>query len=215
MYSTSKFGIIGLSLSSALEYARPNIPQGIISSVRINVVCPGAVDTPMMRMQSFPPERQPNPYSEEYRNPVPESTFERFEENLKMILPWGRLGLPYEIARTILFLSSDDASYITGTTINVDGGYLAGPYSAPQEDEIESGVTIKQQGFPDQVFKLTKDITFRSLRETYTEIIQVQPQSIFFKTSLDKTSMTFVLNSKVSEALGENGGVIYAVSISQ
>lgn len=96
-YSASKHGVIGLTQTAALEYAT----QGI----RINAVCPGWVKTlPVeVRMQENP-------------------------EGIQAMLdqePIGRFGEPGEIAEAVVWLSSDAASFITGHTMAVDGGYMA------------------------------------------------------------------------------------------
>ncbi|TYP73321.1 SDR family NAD(P)-dependent oxidoreductase [Paenibacillus methanolicus] len=70
--------------------------------IRINAVCPGYVETPLI-------------------NHIPESA----KQYLISLHPIGRLGMPIEVAKAVLFLASDDASYITGTSLMVDGGYTA------------------------------------------------------------------------------------------
>lgn len=98
-YSASKHGVIGLTRSSALEYARRGI--------RINAVCPAFTRTPMVmdRLIAGDPER---------------------EERLKASNPMGRLGEPDEVAETILWLCSDAAGFVTGQSIVLDGGLSAG-----------------------------------------------------------------------------------------
>ncbi|MBW2173834.1 MAG: glucose 1-dehydrogenase [Deltaproteobacteria bacterium] len=96
-YVTSKHGLIGLTTSVSAELA----PQGI----RVNLVCPGFIDPPMYRR---------------VRGVVGDELFDRG------VLPsvhLQRAGRPEEIARSIVFLCSDDASYITGTTLTPDGGF--------------------------------------------------------------------------------------------
>lgn len=99
-YTASKAGVVGFSRSVALELA----PLG----VRVNVVCPGAVDTPLLRRQ-FEGRRGP------------QGTI----DDLVAMHPIGRLGRPEEIAQAIAFLASDAASFITGSELVVDGGYTA------------------------------------------------------------------------------------------
>jgi meso-butanediol dehydrogenase / (S,S)-butanediol dehydrogenase / diacetyl reductase len=96
-YNAAKAGVINLTRTAALELAA--------SGIRVNAVCPGLVDTPPLR-RAFQnaPERQP----------VAEAA-----------IPLGRLARPEEIARVILFLASDDASYMTGAAVVVDGGLTA------------------------------------------------------------------------------------------
>lgn len=96
-YVTSKHGLIGLTTSVSAELA----PQGI----RVNLVCPGFVDTPMHRRA---------------RKIVGD---ELYDEALIPSVHLRRAGRPEEIARSIVFLCSDEASYITGTTLTPDGGY--------------------------------------------------------------------------------------------
>jgi len=100
-YAASKAAIINLTRSMALDLAR--------ESVRVNAVCPGSVETEMIHTA--------------WKN------FGDVEEAQRLWAekhPLGRIAQPEEIARTILFLASDDASFITGTALAVDGGILAG-----------------------------------------------------------------------------------------
>ena len=91
-YSATKSAVINMTRSTALTYARNNI--------RVNVVSPGYVDTPLI-----------SEYTDEMRN----STINRH--------PIGRLANPMEIAKVITFLASNDSSFITGENIIADGGY--------------------------------------------------------------------------------------------
>jgi meso-butanediol dehydrogenase/(S,S)-butanediol dehydrogenase/diacetyl reductase len=95
-YNAAKGGVILYTRTAAIDHAGENI--------RVNAVCPGPVDTPMLAPVLAVPGAQ--------------------EEYAKLI-PMGRVGQPDEIAAAIEFLASDDASYITGTTITVDGGVTA------------------------------------------------------------------------------------------
>ena len=101
-YSASKGGVVLLTKTLAVEYARFNI--------RINCVCPGIIRTPMLERGL---STQPNP----------EELIQLFEQGH----PMGRLGEPEEVARGILFLASDEASFITGVPLPIDGGIYAGP----------------------------------------------------------------------------------------
>jgi NAD(P)-dependent dehydrogenase (short-subunit alcohol dehydrogenase family) len=97
IYTASKHGVAGMTKAAALENARHNI--------RINAVAPGAVETGLLHRMvdgHVPTEA------------IAEST------------PMGRIAQPDEIARAILFLASDAASYMTGHIMPVDGGGLAG-----------------------------------------------------------------------------------------
>lgn len=96
-YVASKHGMIGLTKNAALEYARDGI--------RVNAVCPGAIRTPMI-------DRVTHGDSD-------------FERSLIDAHPIGRMGEPEEIAALICWLSSDEASFITGQAIAADGGYVA------------------------------------------------------------------------------------------
>lgn len=92
-YTASKHAVVGLTKASALQYA----PQGI----RINAVCPGAVDTPMLA-ENLPPGVDKNLIGANH--------------------PIQRLATPAEIAEAITWLCSDSASYVVGHSLTVDGG---------------------------------------------------------------------------------------------
>lgn len=98
VYSGAKAGIIGFSKAVAREVARHGI--------RVNVVCPGPTDTPMMEAT-----RRANP---------------RLGEALVKAIPFRRLARPEEIAAAVAFLASDDAAYITGQVLRVNGGMSMG-----------------------------------------------------------------------------------------
>ncbi len=93
-YSASKHGVVGLTRSAALEYARKNI--------RVNAVCPGFTETPMVSEMNA-------------NNP-------KMVEATINAIPMRRLGTPQEIAQAILWLCSDDSSFVTGHAMVVDGG---------------------------------------------------------------------------------------------
>lgn len=96
-YVASKHGVVGLTKTAALEFAEQNI--------RINAVCPGPIMTPMLqRLMTNTPG---------------------FEERVVAGVPEKRIGDPREVADTILFLCSDQAKYITGQSLAVDGGWVA------------------------------------------------------------------------------------------
>jgi NAD(P)-dependent dehydrogenase (short-subunit alcohol dehydrogenase family) len=98
-YSVSKGALITLARTAALELAEAN--------VRVNCVCPASVDTPMLQA-SF--HRHPDPALARELN--------------RRRHPLGRLGTPEDVAHLVLFLASDEASWITGGTYVIDGGAL-------------------------------------------------------------------------------------------
>jgi 3alpha(or 20beta)-hydroxysteroid dehydrogenase len=95
-YSASKFAVRGMTKTAAIEWGRFNI--------RVNSIHPGGVNTPM-------------------GNPINDPALEKVPYQFQAI---PRIGYPPEIANAALFLASDEASYITGTELLVDGGWLAG-----------------------------------------------------------------------------------------
>ncbi len=94
-YCAAKAGVIALTRVAALEYGRYNI--------RVNCICPGAIDTPMVARISGGGGMSP--------------------QATARISVLGRIGRPEEIAKTALFLASDDASFATGAPFIVDGGW--------------------------------------------------------------------------------------------
>ena len=100
-YCASKAGVALLTKSMALAYAK--------DGVRVNAVCPGWVETRMFRQEA------------ETRG----VTLEAYREHAGAQHPIGRIGRPEEIAQVVLFLASEDASYVTGTLVVADGGYTA------------------------------------------------------------------------------------------
>jgi NAD(P)-dependent dehydrogenase (short-subunit alcohol dehydrogenase family) len=103
-YCASKFGVIGLTQQLAAELATRKI--------RVNCICPGSVDTDMLDDTMRRKAKVAG---------VPESEFRAtYNQN---IIPMARRGTPAEQASAVAFLLGTDASYITGQTINVDGGY--------------------------------------------------------------------------------------------
>jgi len=95
-YCASKGGIVAMTEAMALELAPFNI--------RVNAVAPGAIDTPMASSTTQDPK-------------VLEGTLSR--------IPLHRIGKPEEVSNLVLFLASDASSYMTGSTVVVDGGWLA------------------------------------------------------------------------------------------
>jgi NAD(P)-dependent dehydrogenase (short-subunit alcohol dehydrogenase family) len=92
-YIAAKHGLLGLTRAAALD--------AIGDDIRINAVCPGIIDTPLL----------------ENGRQVP-----GLLESLAASVPRGRLGRPEEVARCVLFLASDESSYLVGQGLNVDGG---------------------------------------------------------------------------------------------
>jgi NAD(P)-dependent dehydrogenase (short-subunit alcohol dehydrogenase family) len=98
VYSASKHGVIGLTKSAAQEYAR----QG----VRVNAVCPGFIETPMV---SHIDEERPGMVGK-----------------LVNLNPMRRLGEPREVAAAVVWLLSDESSFVNGVAMSIDGGLVAG-----------------------------------------------------------------------------------------
>jgi len=96
-YCASKGGIVGMTETLALELAPFN--------VRVNVVAPGAIDTPMVASMKQDPKTM---------------------EGALARIPLHRMGKAEEVSNLVLFLVSDENSYMTGSTVVIDGGWLAG-----------------------------------------------------------------------------------------
>lgn len=107
IYSAAKFAVIGLARSLARAHAAENI--------RVNVVCPGATNTPMLRTFVRRPDQETSLQGD----------LETLVTQRSALSPMGRAAEPVEIARAALFLISDDASYVTGVALAVDGGMTA------------------------------------------------------------------------------------------
>ena len=99
-YSASKHGVIGLTKSAALETSR--------SGIRVNAVCPGVIETPMEQRLFGSPAAHKSAIA---------------------LHPIGRFGRPAEIAEAVVWMCSDRASFMTGQSLVLDGGLLAGPNS--------------------------------------------------------------------------------------
>lgn len=100
-YTAAKHGLIGLTqVMTALEYAT----QGI----RVNAVCPGFIETPMVMERGLAAGSHPEVY-----------------QQIAILHPMKRLGKPEEIAAAVVWLCSEAASFVTGHTLIVDGGYTA------------------------------------------------------------------------------------------
>jgi meso-butanediol dehydrogenase/(S,S)-butanediol dehydrogenase/diacetyl reductase len=99
-YNAAKAGVVNLTKTAAIEYARKNI--------RVNAICPGMIATPPV-VNLLAATRDP----------------QRANKNAAESHAMGRLGKPEEIARVVLFLASDDASFMTGSIVVADGGATA------------------------------------------------------------------------------------------
>ncbi len=98
-YGASKAGMMALARGLALE--------GASRGVRVNAVCPGVIETPMNE-----------------RNLARSDDPEAMRRSWFEVTPLGRLGTPVEVARAILFLASDESSFVTGVPLVIDGGRL-------------------------------------------------------------------------------------------
>jgi len=96
-YNASKHGVVGLTKTAALEYAT--------AGIRVNAVCPGYIRTPLIDDAL--------------------TTHPEMEAEIVARHPVGRMGRPEEIAEAVVWLCSDAASFVTGHTMTVDGGYVA------------------------------------------------------------------------------------------
>jgi NAD(P)-dependent dehydrogenase (short-subunit alcohol dehydrogenase family) len=96
-YNVAKWGTVGLTKTAAIDYVKSNI--------RVNCVCPSFVKTP-----------------------ITDGLAKEYPEMIQKMFPYqpiGRLGLPEEIGEAVVWLSSEDASFVTGAAFSIDGGYVA------------------------------------------------------------------------------------------
>jgi NAD(P)-dependent dehydrogenase (short-subunit alcohol dehydrogenase family) len=107
VYSAAKSGVIGLARGLAKRYAKEGI--------RVNAICPGPIDTPMLRVFVNRPDQ---PGSND-------ANVDELVKKAEALTPMGRAARPEEIANAALFLLSEEASYVTGIAMPVDGGMLA------------------------------------------------------------------------------------------
>jgi len=108
-YTVSKHGLIGLTRSIAMDFAK----QGI----RANAVCPGTVDTPMLEWAAS-------------LDPDPESVYEA----CRQMHPLGRIATAREIAEVVVFLAHESSSFVTGAVWTVDGGLLTQIGGSPKTE---------------------------------------------------------------------------------
>ncbi|MBL0052572.1 MAG: SDR family oxidoreductase [Bacteroidetes bacterium] len=97
-YVAAKHAVIGLTQTAALEYGAEGI--------RINAICPGFIDTPLLAKGGI-------------------TDHEEVKQQIINLHPMKRLGKSEEIANGFIFLACDDSSFVTGTALEIDGGYLA------------------------------------------------------------------------------------------
>jgi len=101
VYTTTKFAVVGLTKSMALDHAT--------DGVRVNCICPGRVETPFVKARIS-----------EY--PDPDAAY----REMSMSQPVGRMGRPEEIAEAALYLARDESSFVTGSSFVIDGALSAG-----------------------------------------------------------------------------------------
>ena len=97
-YVAAKHGVIGLTQAAALEYAADGI--------RINAICPGFIDTPLLAKGGI-------------------TDHPAIKQQIVDLHPIKRLGKSEEIANGFVFLACTDSAFMTGTSLEMDGGYLA------------------------------------------------------------------------------------------
>ena len=102
-YATSKHAVVGMMRCAALDHAT--------SGVRVNAVCPGRIETPFVKARLA-----------EYTDPA------AARRDMSSTQAMRRMGTPEEVAEAALFLASDEASFVTGACLSVDGGWTAGMF---------------------------------------------------------------------------------------
>jgi NAD(P)-dependent dehydrogenase (short-subunit alcohol dehydrogenase family) len=100
-YCTTKFAVVGLTKCLALDHA--------LQGIRANAVCPGRVETPFVKKRIA-----------EYPDP------KKAYDDMAATQALGRMGTPDEIAAAVLYLASDEAAFVTGTALEIDGGFSVG-----------------------------------------------------------------------------------------
>ena len=121
-YGAAKGGVVQLTRVAAIEYAADRI--------RVNAICPGGVLTPLI-----------------YANPALAEPLDPqvMEQQLAMVQPIRRAGMPLDIAHAALWLASDDSTFVTGTTLIVDGGWTASANTPSDMDDLAASMTFKAQ----------------------------------------------------------------------
>ena len=110
-YTVSKHGLLGLTRSMAMDFAKENI--------RANCVCPGTVDTPMLKWAAS-------------LDPNPQSVYDA----CNAMHPLGRIAQPREIAEVVAFLAHESSSFVTGAIWTVDGGLLTQIGGVPETEAV-------------------------------------------------------------------------------
>ena len=100
-YSMTKGAVLSMTRQLAVEYPK---------TLRVNAVCPGTVQTPFV---------------EGYLEKFHKHNKEEMREELRARQPVGRLGTPEEVASLVRYLASDEASFVTGSLVTIDGGWTA------------------------------------------------------------------------------------------
>ncbi len=100
-YCTMKFAVVGFTKCLALDHA--------LDGIRANCICPGRVETPFVKVRIA-----------EYADP------EKACREMAATQALGRMGTPEEIAASVLYLASDEAAFVTGTALVIDGGFSVG-----------------------------------------------------------------------------------------
>src|SRR5216683_3508624 len=119
-YCAAKAGVVNLTRSASLEFAKDKI--------RVNCICPGGINTPILH------RNQPG-------------VKEAMEEYLAKGQPYPRAGHPEDIAAMALFLASDDSEFVTGQAMVVDGGMTVGSGFAPQRGDGAQQNLLPPTGF--------------------------------------------------------------------